>query len=188
MPNVMIRAVWSFLLPRLRSSDGHVPPAEELHSEPWGRLLLCLCGRSWNWPCVSNGTVMKASTGSPGFSSHSNADSCGWPIEVFNRGKTVSCVNMFYWGDSWIHQLMHSTCIIPLCSLLVYLLMHTHCHRGTVEYGVLYIDGWTDMPCKQCPKCGLWFVNVLLIQRLTKIFGMSATVTVRTEGSNLFVQ
>lgn len=52
---LIIRAVWSFLLPRLRSSDWDVPPTEKLHSEPWGRLLLRLCGCSWNRPCVRNG-------------------------------------------------------------------------------------------------------------------------------------
>lgn len=61
---LIIRAVWSFLLPRLRSSDRDVPPTAELHSEPWGRLLLCLCGCSWNRPCVSNSMTMKAPAGS----------------------------------------------------------------------------------------------------------------------------
>ncbi len=61
---LIIRAVLSFLLPRLRSSDRDVPPTEELHSEPWGWLLLGLCGRSWNRPRVSNGMTMKAPAGS----------------------------------------------------------------------------------------------------------------------------
>lgn len=50
----IIRAFWYFLLPRLRSSDRDVPPTEKLHSEPWGWLLLRLCGCSWNRSCVSN--------------------------------------------------------------------------------------------------------------------------------------
>lgn len=53
-------AVWSFLLPRLCSSNRDVPPTEELHSEPWGWLLLRLCGCSWNRPRVSKGVTMKA--------------------------------------------------------------------------------------------------------------------------------
>lgn len=56
---LIIRAVWSFLLPRLRPSDRDVPPTEKLHSEPWRWLLLRLCGCSWNWPCVSNGMMIK---------------------------------------------------------------------------------------------------------------------------------
>lgn len=38
---------------RLRSGDRHVPPAEELHPQPRGRLLLRLCGRPRDGTCVS---------------------------------------------------------------------------------------------------------------------------------------
>lgn len=60
---LIIRAVWSFLLLRLRPSYRDVPPTEELHSEPRGRLLLRLCGCSWNRPCVSNSVTMKRPAG-----------------------------------------------------------------------------------------------------------------------------
>lgn len=73
-----------FLLPRLCSCDGDVPPAEKLHSEPRGRLLLCLCGCSWNRPCVSNAAGIKAV-----FLSCSDADSFCRPIKVCNRSWRV---------------------------------------------------------------------------------------------------
>lgn len=60
---LIIRSVWSFVLLRVRSGDGDVPPAEELHSEPRGWLLLCLCGCSWNRPRVSNDIMMNARQG-----------------------------------------------------------------------------------------------------------------------------
>lgn len=108
MPNVMIGAVRSFLLPRLRSSDGDVPPAKELHPEPRGRLLLCLCGRSWNWPRVSNGTGMKAPAGSPGFLSCCSVG-CFDRLKSSNQGRQfISWMNMFYRGNSWIYQYLHS--------------------------------------------------------------------------------
>lgn len=38
---------------RLRPGDRHVPPGPELHPEPRGRLLLCVCGGARDWPRVS---------------------------------------------------------------------------------------------------------------------------------------
>lgn len=55
---LIIRAVLSLsLLPRLRAGDGDVPPAEELHAQSRGRILLCLRGGSRNRPRVSNGAT-----------------------------------------------------------------------------------------------------------------------------------
>lgn len=39
---------------RLCSGDGDVSPAKELHAQSRGRILLCLCRSSRNWPRVSN--------------------------------------------------------------------------------------------------------------------------------------
>lgn len=71
---LIIRAVWSFPFPRLCSSYWDVPPTEELHSEPRGRLLLRLCGRSRNRPCVSNGMMLKG----PSEAACNYADSLAW--------------------------------------------------------------------------------------------------------------
>lgn len=51
----------SSCLPRLRPSDGHVPPSEELHFEPRGWFLFCLCGGTRDRTRVSYFVIMMSS-------------------------------------------------------------------------------------------------------------------------------
>jgi hypothetical protein len=60
----LLQRLWSgsrshFLSPpRLCSCHWDVPPCPQLHPEPWGWLLVSVCGGPWDWPCVSSLAIL----------------------------------------------------------------------------------------------------------------------------------